>query len=488
MLKEDFIKFADQGNSRVSVNKVIQNFKENPLHVYKSLNNKNSFLFESGSNKGKWSRYSIVGTKSNEMIKVINNKIIYINEDEINEIESNDPLEWIENFYTENQVCNLPVDVPFSGGLVGYFGYETIGFIEKKIDINKKDTLNVPDIFLFVCNEIIVFDNLKKCVHIIINSKTDREDSYEKTISRIEEIEILINKEEKLSVQKNVSNKSEFTSSFQKEKFMNAVNKTKEYISSGDVMQVVLSQRLSKSFEGDPISMYEALRDMNPSPYMYFLDMDDFQIIGSSPEILVKLEDKKVTVRPIAGTRPRGESDAEDLQNETDLLSDPKELAEHLMLIDLGRNDIGRISKVGSVELTEKMIIERYSHVMHIVSNVNGQIEDETKPLDVLRATFPAGTVSGAPKIRAMEIINELEPLKRGIYSGAIGYLSWTGDLDTALSIRTAVIKDDLIHVQAGAGIVYDSVPETEWDETMNKAMALLKESEKANIGNNEDK
>ena len=253
-------------------------------------------------------------------------------------------------------------------------------------------------------------------------------------------------------------------------------------------MQVVLSQRLSKSFEGDPISMYEALRDMNPSPYMYFLDMDDFQIIGSSPEILVKLEDKKVTVRPIAGTRPRGKSDAEDLRNETDLLSDPKELAEHLMLIDLGRNDIGRISKVGSVELTEKMIIERYSHVMHIVSNVNGQIEDETKPLDVLRATFPAGTVSGAPKIRAMEIINELEPLKRGIYSGAIGYLSWTGDLDTALSIRTAVIKDDLIHVQAGAGIVYDSVPETEWDETMNKAMALLKASEKANIGNNEDK
>jgi anthranilate synthase component 1 len=289
-------------------------------------------------------------------------------------------------------------------------------------------------------------------------------------------------------VQKNVSNKSEFTSSFQKEKFMNAVNKTKEYISSGDVMQVVLSQRLSKSFEGDPISMYEALRDMNPSPYMYFLDMDDFQIIGSSPEILVKLEDKKVTVRPIAGTRPRGKSDAEDLRNETDLLSDPKELAEHLMLIDLGRNDIGRISKVGSVELTEKMIIERYSHVMHIVSNVNGQIEDKTKPLDVLRATFPAGTVSGAPKIRAMEIINELEPLKRGIYSGAIGYLSWTGDLDTALSIRTAVIKDDLIHVQAGAGIVHDSVPETEWDETMNKAMALLKASEKANIGNNEDK
>jgi anthranilate synthase component 1 len=230
--------------------------------------------------------------------------------------------------------------------------------------------------------------------------------------------------------------------------------------------------------------MYEALRDMNPSPYMYYLDMDDFQIIGSSPEILVKLEDEKVTVRPIAGTRPRGKNEAEDIKNEKDLLCDPKELAEHLMLIDLGRNDIGKISKVGTVELTEKMIIERYSHVMHIVSNVTGKIENTIKPLDILRATFPAGTVSGAPKIRAMEIINELEPLKRGIYSGAIGYLSWTGDLDTALSIRTAVIKDDFIHVQAGAGIVYDSVPETEWEETMNKAMALLKASEEVTISN----
>ena len=263
---------------------------------------------------------------------------------------------------------------------------------------------------------------------------------------------------------------------------MSAVEKTKEYIADGDVMQVVLSQRLTKNFEGKPIDMYEVLRDKNPSPYMYFLNMDEFQIIGSSPEILVKLEDKKVTVRPIAGTRPRGKTETEDATNEKDLLNDPKELAEHLMLIDLGRNDIGRISKVGSVQLTDKMIIERYSHVMHIVSNVTGEIAEETKPLDVLRATFPAGTVSGAPKIRAMEIINELEPLKRGIYSGAIGYLSWTGDLDTALSIRTAVIKDNLIHVQAGAGIVYDSVPEKEWEETMNKAMALLKASEKVNV------
>ena len=482
MTKEDFIKFASQGNSRVSVNKVIKNFEGSPLQVYKTLNNKNSFLFESASNKGKWSRYSIIGTESNEMIKVEDNKISYINDSNVEEIKTNDPLDWIEKFYSKNKVINLPKDVPFSGGLVGYFGYETIRFIENKLKVEKKDSLGVPDIFLFVCNEIIIFDNLKKCIHIIINAKTNNEDSYENSIERIDEIEKLIfNKVNTFSLN-NSLNKSEFTSSFKKENFMNAVDKTKEYIADGDVMQVVLSQRLTKKFEGKPIDMYEVLRDMNPSPYMYFLNMDEFQIIGSSPEILVKLEDKKVTVRPIAGTRPRGKTETEDVSNEKDLLNDPKELAEHLMLIDLGRNDIGRISKVGSVQLTDKMIIERYSHVMHIVSNVTGEIAEETKPLDVLRATFPAGTVSGAPKIRAMEIINELEPLKRGIYSGAIGYLSWTGDLDTALSIRTAVIKDNLIHVQAGAGIVYDSVPEKEWEETMNKAMALLKASEKVNV------
>tara|TARA_X000000368_G_scaffold409235_1_gene390897 strand:+ start:3972 stop:5435 length:1464 start_codon:yes stop_codon:yes gene_type:complete len=484
MTKEDFIKFASQGNSRVSVNKIIEDFDKNPLQVYKILNNKNAFLFESGSNKGKWSRYSIIGTQSKEIIKVQDNIITYINDDHTKEIESKDPLGWIEKFYAENKVSNLPKDVPFSGGLVGYFGYETISLIEEKLKNKKKDSLGVPDIFLFVCNEIIIFDNLKKCIHIIVNTKTNEENSYENSISRIDEIEKLICKKNKIPPSEKNLGKDEFTSSFKKENFMSAVNKTKEYISDGDVMQVVLSQRLTKKFEGNPIDMYEALRDMNPSPYMYFLDMDGFQIIGSSPEILVKLEDKKVTVRPIAGTRPRGQDELEDLTNEKDLLKDPKEIAEHLMLIDLGRNDIGRISKVGTVKLTEKMIIERYSHVMHIVSNVTGEIEDDTKPLDILRATFPAGTVSGAPKIRAMEIINELEPLKRGIYSGAIGYLSWTGDLDTALSIRTAVIKDNLIHVQAGAGIVYDSVPETEWEETMNKAMALLKASEKVNISN----
>jgi len=480
MLKEDFLKFAEQGNSRVSINKSFENFKKNPLDVYKKLNNKNSFLFESGSSKGKWSRYSIIGTESNEIIKVNGNEVTHIENNEVNKYDVKDPLNWIENFYDETKIGNLPKDMPFSGGLVGYFGYETIKFIENKLNNKeKKDTLKVPDIFLFVCNEIIVFDNLKSSIHIILNTKTNNENNYDASLKRINLLEkIIFGDDKNNNYQNGLSKNDKFKSSFKKENFIKAVNQTKKYIADGDVMQVVLSQRLTKEFNGNPVNMYSALRDMNPSPYMYFLDMDDFQIIGSSPEILVKLEDKKVTVRPIAGTRPRGSNENEDIQNEKDLLKDPKELAEHLMLIDLGRNDIGRIAKIGSVELTEKMIIERYSHVMHIVSNVCGMISDKTRPLDILRATFPAGTVSGAPKIRAMEIINELEPFKRGIYSGAIGYLSWSGDLDTALSIRTAVIKDNLIHVQAGAGIVYDSIPEKEWEETMNKAMALLKASE----------
>ena len=309
MLKKDFIKFAAEGNSRVSLSKIIKDFKVSPLQIYKKLKNQNSFLFESGSNKGKWSRYSIVGTKSNEMIKVTDNTITYENNGKIQNILSDDPLKWIEDFYIKNKVNNLPKDIPFSGGLVGYFGYETIKFIEDRLDIKKIDKLNVPDIFLFVCNEIIILDNLENNIHIIINAKTDRKDSYEKANARIDHIEKLIFKKIDTSLSKKKSDGSKFTSSFKKEKFMEAVVKAKEYITSGDVMQVVLSQRLSKQFLGNPIDMYEVLREMNPSPYMYFLDMGDFQIIGSSPEILVKLENEKVTVRPIAGTRPRGLSE-----------------------------------------------------------------------------------------------------------------------------------------------------------------------------------
>ena len=281
-------------------------------------------------------------------------------------------------------------------------------------------------------------------------------------------------KESQLDKSRNVD-ENDFVSGFTQKNYMNAVDTIKNYIVNGDAMQVVLSQRLSIPFESKPINLYRALRSLNPSPYMYFLDLGDFQIVGSSPEILVRLEENVVTVRPIAGTRPRGMTEKEDLLLEKDLLQDPKELAEHLMLIDLGRNDVGRVADMGTVDLTDKMIIERYSHVMHIVSNVTGRLKKDMNAIDVLRSTFPAGTVSGAPKIRAMEIIDELEPVKRGVYSGAVGYISWNGNMDTAIAIRTAVIKDKTLHIQAGAGIVADSIPQNEWDETMNKGRAIFK-------------
>jgi anthranilate synthase component 1 len=276
---------------------------------------------------------------------------------------------------------------------------------------------------------------------------------------------------------------TDFVSGFTEQGFKSAVDRARQYIIDGDIMQVVLSQRLTIPYHARPLELYRALRSLNPSPYMYYLDLGDHHVVGSSPEILVHLEDRQITVRPIAGTRPRGEDEVTDRALEQDLLADPKELAEHLMLIDLGRNDVGRVSNTGSVELTEKMIVERYSHVMHIVSNVIGQLKQGMTAMDVLRATFPAGTVSGAPKIRAMEIIDELEPVKRGIYSGAVGYLSWNGNMDTAIAIRTAVIKDNQLSIQAGAGIVYDSVPENEWAETMNKARAIFRAVAMAEAG-----
>ena len=329
-----------------------------------------------------------------------------------------------------------------------------------------------------VSTEFLVFDNLKGSVYIIVLAACDQEGSFDQAQARINEIASGMQKDVSLPpldvAQENVK-ELDFVSGFSEQGFKDAVVKAKDYITAGDIMQVVLSQRLNAKFQGKSIDVYRHLRRLNPSPYMYYLNMGDFEIVGSSPEILVRQDGDEVTVRPIAGTRPRGENEQQDLAREEELLADPKELAEHLMLIDLGRNDIGRIAEIGSVELTDKMIVERYSHVMHIVSNVKGTLAPGQSCIDVLRATFPAGTVSGAPKIRAMEIIDEFEPIKRGVYSGAVGYISWQGDMDTAIAIRTAVIKDGTISVQAGAGIVYDSVPDNEWVETLNKAKAVLK-------------
>jgi len=324
---------------------------------------------------------------------------------------------------------------------------------------------------------VIVFDNLSGKLYLIVLVHTENSNAYQQAITRLDELSQQLAKPVPQTNQTAIStiNESDFISGFNQAPYEAAVDKIKQYIVDGDCMQVVLSQRLSIPFDSEPIQLYRALRCLNPSPYMYFMNMGSFHIVGSSPEILVRLEDNIITVRPIAGTRPRGKDELQDKALKQDLLNDPKEIAEHLMLIDLGRNDVGRVAEMGSVKLTDKMVIESYSHVMHIVSNVKGKLIDGMSAIDVLRATFPAGTVSGAPKIRAMEIIDELEPVKRGIYSGAVGYLSWNGNMDTAIAIRTAVIKDKTLHIQAGAGIVADSVAKNEWDETMNKGRAIFR-------------
>jgi anthranilate synthase component 1 len=337
-----------------------------------------------------------------------------------------------------------------------------------------------------VSDEVVVFDNLSGRLYIVIHVDPSNDNAYDNAQQRLNALTTELRESKPKNHPAGQGNKvheTDFVSGFTHDGFVDAVEKAKQYITDGDIMQVVLSQRLSIPFSAQSMDLYRALRTLNPSPYMYYLNLGDVDIVGSSPEILVRLEDGQVTVRPIAGTRPRGKTKAEDKALEQDLLADPKELAEHLMLIDLGRNDAGRVSEIGSVELTDKMVIERYSHVMHIVSNVTGKVLEDMSAIDALRATFPAGTVSGAAKVRAMEIIDELEPVKRGIYAGAVGYLSWNGNMDTAIAIRTAVIKDGTLHIQAGAGIVYDSVPEMEWQETMNKARAVFRAVAMAEAG-----
>lgn len=461
---------------------------DTPLSTYLKLANAPySYLFESIQGGEKWGRYSIIGLPCCSVIK-IHNRTVTVEKDGtiVSEKQVDDPLQWITDFQKKYEVHddkNLP---RFTGGLVGYFGYETIRYIESRLDHDgKPDPLGTPDILLMVSEEVVVFDNLAGKLYIIIHVDPQRENALVEGEKRLQELETALRSSvpETPAHESRTINEDDFVSGFTEDGYKAAVEKAREYIIDGDIMQVVLSQRLTIPFYARPLELYRALRSLNPSPYMYYLNLGDHQVVGSSPEILVRLEDGEVTVRPIAGTRPRGEDEASDKALEKELLADPKELAEHLMLIDLGRNDAGRVSVTGSIELTEKMIVERYSHVMHIVSNVTGKLKPDMDAMDVLRATFPAGTVSGAPKIRAMEIIDEMEPVKRGIYSGAVGYLSWNGNMDTAIAIRTAVIKDNQLSIQAGAGIVYDSVPENEWAETMNKARAIFRAVSLAEAG-----
>ncbi len=485
MTPERFRELADAGYNRIPVTREVLADLDTPLSTYLKLANRPwSFLLESVQGGEKWGRYSIIGLPSRERIEVRGFSVRHYVDDELQgAAEVEDPLAWIEQFQGRFRVPRLDDQPRFDGGLVGYFGYDTIRYIEPRLRsaaaAAKPDPLGVPDILLMVCDELVVFDNLSGRLALWTHADPAEPEAYGDAVQRLEELEIRLRSATLNTISPGSGGaaveEGDFTSGFTEAGFKAAVETIKEYVLAGDVMQCVPSQRMSIPYRAAPLDLYRALRSLNPSPYMFFLDLGDHQVAGSSPEILTRLEEGEVTVRPIAGTRKRGRSEEEDRALEAELLADPKERAEHLMLIDLGRNDVGRISETGSVKVTEEMVVERYSHVMHIVSNVTGRLKPGLTAMDALRATFPAGTVSGAPKIRALEIIDELEPVKRGIYSGAVGYLSWHGNMDTAIAIRTAVIKDGQLHVQAGAGIVADSVPEMEWQETLNKGRALFR-------------
>ena len=483
MEKKEFLNLKGT-YKRVPLYKVVKAKNQHPIDIYEIFMSSGICFLESAEIDMKWGRYSIIGLPSCNYLKVKDGKIYLKNEENEEIIDSDDPLEFIKDFLKENYYPpskELPI---FSGGLVGFFGYETIRLIETRLkNSSKRDQLNIEDIHLLISNKVIVFDNLEKTIQVVVFSDPSVGNSYETSMKEIDKIILEIQTFEKPKKQKiDIQDEISLESNMSFEEYKEAIDKIKNYIVEGDVMQVVFAQERSAEFTLPPFELYKSLRNLNPSPYMFFLDFGNYQIVGSSPEILVRLETGEITVRPIAGTKPRGENEDEDLKLEKELKNDPKELAEHLMLIDLGRNDIGRVAEIGTVNTNERMIIERYSHVMHLVSNVIGKVSSEISPIDALRATFPAGTLSGAPKVRAMEIIDELEFSRRRIYGGAGGYISWSGNMDTAIVIRTAIISDGKIYLGAGGGIVADSIPETEWEEASNKSMAILKAIK--NIGN----
>lgn len=482
MTPEQLQSLCQQGFNRIPVVREVLADLETPLSTYLKLANQPyTYLLESVQGGEKWGRYSIIGLHCRQVLTVNGQQITISLDGEITESNlSKDPLQFIESFQQRFKVPDIKGLPRFNGGLVGYFGYDTVRYIEAKLASTcPPDPLGTPDILLMVSEDLVVFDNLSGRLLLIHHINPAAGDTLVTAAKHLDHLQSLLRQpvpaNNLAQAQQPQAIEADFESCFKQPDFEQAVARIKEYILAGDAMQTVLSQRMSTPFTAPPINLYRSLRCLNPSPYMYYLHLNDFYVVGSSPEILTRVEDNEVTVRPIAGTRKRGRNEAEDQALEQDLLADPKELAEHLMLIDLGRNDVGRVSQTGSVKLTDKMIIERYSHVMHIVSNVTGQLNPGLTNMDVLKATLPAGTLSGAPKIRAMEIIDELEPVKRGIYGGAVGYLSWNGNLDTAIAIRTAVIKDGTLFIQAGAGVVADSIPTNEWDETMNKGRAVFR-------------
>lgn len=437
-----------------------------------------TYLLESVEGGERWARYSMIGLPAREVATIRDHRLTIRRDGAIiEERELADPLAWLADYHATIRPAPLPVNLPFSGGLVGYLAYDSIGYIEKRLAKRpQNDPLGVPDILSMQSLDVAVLDNLRGEVHLISHADLADPDGLAAAEARLDAMVAAINRPGTAQVRalNRHARAPAIHHHYPEAQFKADVAKIREYIKAGDCMQVVPSQRMSCAYTHAPLDYYRALRHTNPSPYMYLLDLDDFHIIGSSPEILARVQGDTVTVRPLAGTRKRGKTPEEDKALEQELLADAKEIAEHVMLIDLGRNDIGRVCKTGTVKISEKMVIERYSHVMHIVSNVEGTLRDDVGPMDVLRATFPAGTLSGAPKIRAMEIIDEVEPERRGVYGGAVGYWSWGGNMDMAIAIRTAIIKNGRLYAQAGAGIVYDSNPDSEWQETLNKAGAVI--------------
>ncbi len=487
----EFKSLAGQGYNRIPL--MLEAFAdlETPLSLYLKLahtkdGGKYSFLLESVVGGERFGRYSFIGLPARTLVRAsgfgAEARTEVVRDGVVVETASGNPLDFIEQYQQRFKVALRPGLPRFCGGLAGYFGYDAVRYIEKKLETTcPPDTLGTPDILQLKCEEVAVIDNLSGKLYLIVYADPAQSEAYANAKKRLRDLKELL----KYSVSAPVVKASQTYPAerdFSKEDYLHAVEQAKELIAAGDFMQVQVGQRIKKRYTESPLSLYRALRSLNPSPYMYYYHFGDFHVVGASPEILVRQEHtpegQKVTIRPLAGTRPRGATPEKDKATEAELLADPKERAEHVMLIDLARNDIGRIAKIGSVKVSEAFVVERYSHVMHIVSNVEGILLDGMTNMDVLKATFPAGTLTGAPKVHAMELIDQFEPVKRGIYGGACGYISYAGDMDVAIAIRTAVIKDQTLYVQAAAGVVADSVPEMEWRETEHKARALLRASE----------
>ena len=486
MTETDFKRLAAQGFNRVPL--ILETFADldTPLSIYLKLANRPySYLLESVQGGERFGRYSFIGLPAQTRIVVRGHKVLVLHGETVTEdVESPDPLAFIGDYVKRVKAAPLDGLPRFAGGLVGYFGYDTVRYIEPKLAKRpeKPDPIGTPDIVLLQSEEIAIVDNLAGKLYLVVYADPRNPLAYAHGKQRLRELLEALRRPADIPAHgPMVAHQAQ--SGFGEATFLQAVAKAKQLIFDGDIMQVQVGQRLSRRYAGEPLALYRALRTLNPSPYMFYFDFRDFNVVGASPEILVRLEGDKVTLRPIAGTRRRGANADEDKALAEELLADPKEREEHVMLIDLGRNDVGRIAEIGSVRVTENMVIERYSHVMHIVSNVEGKLKPGLDALAVLRATFPAGTVTGTPKVRAMEIIDELEPVKRGVYAGAVGYIGYHGDMDLAIAIRTGVVKDELLHVQAAAGIVADSVAESEWNETNIKARALLRAAEMATAG-----